>query len=120
MGRAVFTNSDGVVRKYVDVWQTRKCAESNRSAAIVSKNHKRRAGRAKHSMIRNAVQDRAHAVLANSEANIATTWTIAGEIATILDVIQGRSMQIGAAADEQRHGLYDPLQRFTPRFTRSQ
>ena len=41
---------------------------------------------------------------------------VAGEIAAVLDVIQCRSMQIGAAADEQRHRLRDRLQRFAPGF----
>ena len=71
-------------------------------------------------MIRNPVQDRAHAVLANAEVNVATFRIVPREIAAVLDVVQCRSMQIGAAAHEQGHRLRDRLQRFTAGFARGQ
>ena len=71
-------------------------------------------------MIGNAVQDRAHAVLADPKANVAAFWVVAREILAVLDVVQCRSVQICAAAHKQRHSLRDRLQRFAARFARGQ
>ncbi len=59
-------------------------------------------------------------MLANAEVNVATFWIVAREIAAVLDVVQRRSVQIGAAAHEQGHRLRNRLQRFTTRFARGQ
>ena len=71
-------------------------------------------------MIRDAVQDRAHAVFTNPEADVSPTGIIPVKIAAVLDVIHRRSVQIGAAAHQQRHRLRDRLQRFAAGLPRSQ
>ena len=116
MGRAVFADADRVVRENVDVRQFRERGEPNRGAAIIGENKKGRAGGAKNAVIRNAVHDRAHAVFANSEMDVAAVRIVAGEILAVLDVIQGRAVKIGAAADEKRHRLRERLQGFAPGF----
>src|SRR6184192_669318 len=74
-------------------------AESDRCPAIIGKDHKRRARGAEKSVIGNTVHDRAHAVFADPETDVATTRGLARKIPAVLDVVQGRSMKIGAAAD---------------------
>ena len=59
-------------------------------------------------------------MFANTEANVASAWILAREIAAILDVIHGRSVQIGAAAHQQRHRLRDWLQYLAASFSSGQ
>src|SRR6266576_840868 len=101
----IFTNANGIVRKNVDVRQTGKRGQTNRGTAIISENEKRCARRAEHSVIGNTVQNRAHTVFANAEVNVTTFRRVARKIATVLNVVQGRSVEVSAAADEQRHRL---------------
>ena len=54
-------------------------------------------------MVRDAVEDRAHPVFANAETDVAPAGIITIEIAAVLDVIHSRTVQIGTAADQQRH-----------------
>ena len=71
-------------------------------------------------MIRDAVENCAHAVLANTKPNVASAGIIAVKITAVLDVIHSRSVQISAAAHQHRHGLGDRLQRFAAGFARGQ
>src|SRR5712692_7855120 len=100
MRRSIFADADRVMRENVDVRQPRECAQSNRRAAIIGENGKRGARGAKKSVIRNTVENRAHAVLANAEANVAALWIVARKVLAILDVVQCRSVQVGAATHE--------------------
>ena len=72
MRRPVFANADRVVRENVNVRQLRERRESDRRATIIGENKKCRAGSAKNAVIRNPIHDRAHAMFANAEVNIAT------------------------------------------------
>src|SRR5215471_20985620 len=103
MRRAVLADADRVVGKNVNVGKPCECAESNSSAAIIGKDQERRTRSAEQPMIRDAVEDRAHAVLANAETDVAASEIVAIEITTILDVVHCRSVEIGAATHEQRH-----------------
>src|SRR6266849_9692705 len=100
MGLAVFAHANRIVGENVDVRKERERAEANGRAAIIGEDKKRCARRAKDSVIGNAVHDRAHAVLANTKMDVATAGIVPREIAAVLDVIQGRSMQVGTAADK--------------------
>src|SRR4029077_4782731 len=110
MGWAIFADADRVVSKNVNVWKLRECTEPNSSAAIVGKYHERRARRAEQPMIRDAIQDCAHPMLANAEADVAAAGSVSCEIAAVLNVVHCRSVQIGAAADQQRHCFRNWLQ----------
>ena len=57
-------------------------------------------------------------MFANAEADVTPAEIIAVKIAAVLDIIHGRSVQIGAAAHQQRHRLSDRLQRFAARLAR--
>src|ERR1043166_97657 len=103
MRGAVLADADRVVGKNVKIGKLRECAEPNSSAAIIGKHHERSARCTEQPVIRNAVEDGAHAVLAYPKTNIAPCEIVAIKIATVLDVIHCRSVQIGAAADQQRH-----------------
>src|SRR6266567_947427 len=100
MGRAIFTDTNRVMRENVNVWKPGERAQADRGSAVISKNKERRARRAEHAVIRNPIHDCAHSVFADAEADVASAGIVPGEIATVLDIIQGRSMQIGAAAYE--------------------
>ena len=71
-------------------------------------------------MIRDAVENRAHPMLANTESDVAPARIVPREIAAVLDVVHRRSVQIGAAAHEQRHRLRDRLQHFAAGLARGQ
>ena len=103
MRRAVLADADRVVGKNVNVGKLRECAEPNSSAAIIGEHQEGCARSAEQPMIRNAVKNGAHAVLANAETEVASAEIIAIEIAAVLDVIHCRTVQIGTAADQQRH-----------------
>src|SRR5947207_663202 len=72
VGGPILADTDRVVGKDVNVWQLRERSETNRGPAIIREHQKRGTRSAENSVIRNAVHDRAHAVFANSEMNIAT------------------------------------------------
>ena len=94
----------------IDIGQLRKRREPDRWPAVIGEDEKGRPGRTKNSVIRNPVHDRAHAVLANAEVNVATALRFAGEIAAVLDVVQRRSVKISAPTDEKRHRLGERLE----------
>src|ERR1700716_1302542 len=98
MRRAILTDADGIVGEDVNVRQPGERGEPDGWAAIVRENKKRRARSAEDTMIADAVHDRAHAVFANAEVNVTARIVVAGEIAATLDVVEGRTVQIGAAA----------------------
>ena len=110
MGRTVFADANRIVSENVYVRQLRERRETDRGPAVIGENQKRRSRRAENSVIGNAVHDRAHGVFANSEMNVATCRRFPGKIVPILDVVQGRPMKIGAAADEKRHCLGERLE----------
>src|SRR5437899_13016891 len=99
MGWAVLTDADRVVRKNVNIGKLRQCAKPNGSTAIVGKHHDCCARCAKKSVIRDAVEDRAHPMFANAEADVAAARSVPPEIAAVLAVIRCRSVQLDAAAD---------------------
>ncbi len=109
MRRAVFAYADRVMSENVKIRQLRKRAKPNGTTAIIGKHRERGARRTKQSVIRDAVEDRAHTVLPNPEPNVAAAEIVAIKIAAVLDVIHCRSVQIGAAAHEQWHRLRDRL-----------
>src|SRR6266516_8008334 len=112
MGWAVLTDADRVVRKNVNVGKLRQCAKPNGSTAIVGKHHECCARCAKKSVIRDAVEDRAHPMFANAEADVAAAKSVPREVAAILDIIHFRAVEISAAAHQQWNRLRDRLQRF--------
>src|SRR5438094_7066229 len=109
MRRTVLTNADRVVSKNVNIGKLRQRGQSNGSTAIIGKHHEGRTRCAKQSVIRYAIQDCAHPMLANAEADVTATRSVPREIAAVLNVVHCRSVQIGAAADQQRHCLRDWL-----------
>ena len=117
MGWAVFANSDRVMGKDVNIGKLRQGAQPNGGAAIIGEDHKRCARCAEQSVIRDAIQNRAHPMFANAEPKVAAAGIVAREIATVLNVVHCRSVQIGAAAHEQRHCFRDRLQYFAAGFS---
>ncbi len=116
--RAIFADADGVVGEDVDVGQLRERGEPDRRAAVIREDEKRGAGGAEDSVVTDAVHDRAHAVLADAEVDVPALAVVAREIFAAFDVVQGRAVQIGAAADEKRHRLRERLERFAPGLAR--
>src|ERR1700726_3084334 len=115
MGRSVFANTNRIVGKNVNVRKLGKRGQTNRCPTVIGEDQKRRTRRPEDSMIRNSIHDRAHAVFPNTEMDVATGWSVTGEIPAILDVIQRRAVEIGAAADEKRHRFRNRLKRFASR-----
>src|ERR1700693_6262622 len=99
MRRSVFADANRIVGENVNVRELGQRGQTDRWTAVIGKDKKRRTRCPEDSMIRNSVHDRAHAVFANTEMDVAAGWSVAGEIAAVLDVIQRRAVEIGTAAD---------------------
>ena len=73
-------------------------------------------------MRRDAVEDGAHAVLADAEADVAPGAVPGLEVVVaglqVADVVERRAVEVGAAADEQRHLRGERLQHVLPRLAR--
>ena len=106
MRRSVFTDGDAVVREDVDRREVAERREAERRAAVIGEHEERRAAGAEDAVRGDAVHDRAHAVLADAEADVAPRAMTRLEIVVaglqIADVVQGRAVQIRAATDQQR------------------
>jgi hypothetical protein len=70
MRRTIFANADRVVREDVDVRQLRERGEPDRRPAVIREDHKRRAGRAEDAVIADTIQNGAHPVLTDAEADV--------------------------------------------------
>src|SRR6476659_6680510 len=118
MSRAVFAYPDRIVSEYVNVRKPRKRCQSDRRAAIVSKNEEGSTRCPENSMIPNPIHDSAHAVFANPKMDISTFWFVPSEIASVFDVVQRRTVEIRAAANEERHSFRQGLQDVASSFSR--
>ena len=67
-------------------------------------------------MIADAVHDRAHAVFADAEVDVATRRVRSSKIAPVFDVIERGTVQVRAAADQEGHRLGKRLERFASGF----
>ena len=120
MRRAVLADTNRVVCENVKVRKLGQGRQTNRSPAVICKYGECCARRAKQPVVRYAVEDRAHAMLAYPEANVAPAGIVAAKIPAVLNVIHRRSVQISAAAHKQRHRLRDRLQDFAAGFASRQ
>ena len=84
----------------VSIGKLRERGEPNGSAAIIGKYRECCAGRAEQPVIRDAIENCAHPMFANTESDVASARVIAIKIATVVDVIHRRAVQIGAAAHQ--------------------
>src|SRR5271154_1681563 len=74
--------------------------QPNRRARVVGEAEKARAVWDEAAVQRDAVEDRAHAVLADSKMRIAALVLAALKVATVLDIGEGRLVQVGGAAEQ--------------------
>src|SRR6266851_2130590 len=119
MGRAIFAEADRVMRKDVDDVQAHQRGEPNRRPTIVCEDHEARAERNQTAVQRDAVEDRAHPVLADAEMEIAADVIVALEIAAVLQVGEGRLVEVRGAAEQARYALPDNLLDAGSRLARS-
>ena len=115
MSRTILANADRIVRKDIDHRQFGEASETNRRPTIVGKDQKSGTGRLENAMVGNPVHNGTHPVLANPESDIATGPVLGIEVFVALNVVQSRSVQIGAAADHERQCLRHGLQNVTSR-----
>ena len=92
MSGAVFTDADRVVSENIGIGKLRQRGQPNGSAAIIGKNHERRARCAKEPVIRDAVENCAHSMFANAESDVASAGIIAIKITSAIDVVHCRSV----------------------------
>src|SRR5215469_10219506 len=90
MRRAVLAHADRVVSEYEHHLQFHQRRQSNRRSRIVGEAHETRAIRNEAAVQRDTVEDRAHAMLSNSEVQIAAVVVATLEVAAVLDVGEGR------------------------------
>ena len=112
MGWAVFADADRVVGENVNVGQPRQCGQANRRPRVIGKNKEGRARSPENSVIGDAIQNRAHSMLANAKTDIAAPRIIASEIAAFVDVVHRRTVKIRASANQIGHRFSDGLKHF--------
>ena len=106
------------MRENVNVRQSRERREPNRGTTIIGEDKKGRTGCAENPVVAHAVHDRTHAVLPDSEMNVAAFRLVTRKIASVLDVVQSRAVEIGAAADQKWHRRGQRLQNIAAGFAR--
>jgi len=110
MSGAVFADADGVVGEDINDGEVGESGDANGAAAVVGEDEESGAAGAEESIIGEAVEDAAHAVFADAEADIATVAIGGIEVFGGGDVIEGGAIEIGAAADEIGDGVGDGLE----------
>src|SRR5215472_13422907 len=100
MRRAVLAHANRVVSEYEHHLQFHQRRQSNRWPRVVGEAHETRSVWNEASVQRDTVEDRAHAMLSNSEMQIAAVVVTTLEVAAVLDVGEGRLVEIGGAAEQ--------------------
>src|SRR5713101_7450157 len=109
MRRAVFTDANRIVRENKNYLQTHYRGEPDRRAAIVSKDHEAGSIWNKTAVQREAVENRAHRMLANPEMEVPARIIVPLEITALLDIGKGRFVEIRRPAEQPADPLRDNL-----------
>src|ERR1700730_4274039 len=105
MSGSILANADRVVSKYIDDWQVRQGCQADAGAAIIREHQEGSSAWAKNIMSCDTVQDRAHAVLPDTEADVASASVTKLKIVGIFRVtyiVKRRTVEIRTAANQQR------------------
>src|SRR5580700_4630026 len=105
----VLADADRIVREDEDNVNAHQRREPNRRPAVVGEDEETRTERDESTVEGDPVQDRTHRMLTDAEVEIASTIVVAGEVAAVLDVGEGRFVEVGRAAEEVPHTLRDHL-----------
>ena len=95
MSRSILAHSNGIVCEDIGHRQLGKTRNTNRRTKIISEDEEGRSTSAEETVVGDAIADRAHRMLANTEPNIAPLRSRSGIIATVLEVVLGRSVEVG-------------------------
>ena len=107
MRRAILAQSDRVVRVNVDHVAMHDVREPDGRSHVVRENQERRSVRNDAAKKRHSVHDRAHAVLANPEMEVATGVVLGGKTRLTLDDRVGGAGEIGGASHQLGNFLAD-------------
>ncbi len=108
--RAVFADGDAVMREYVDDAQLHQRREAHRWAHVVGKREERRSVRDDAAMQRHAVQNRAHAMLTNTEMDVPPAEVVTAQVAKTFERCAVGRREVGRATEQCRQVLCQHLQ----------
>ena len=101
VGGAVLADADGVVGVDVGDGQLAERGQAHGRAGVVGEHQEGGDGGLENAVVGDAVGHGGHGVLADAEADVAAGAVGGVEILVRGDVIQGRTIEVGRAADEQ-------------------
>ena len=94
----------------VDNRQLGEGRDAHGRARVVGEDEEGGDGRTEEAVVGETVGDRGHAVLADAEADVAAGTVGGVEVPVGRDVVEGRTVEVGAAPDEERQGGSDGLE----------
>ena len=93
--------------------QPGQSGQTDTGAAIIREDKERRATGAEEAVIRDAIAEGGHGMLADTKPDVAAPRIAGGKIAAVFDVVFGAAKEVGAASDKMWHGLGHHLQDLT-------
>ena len=119
MGRAVFTDEDGIMREDIDFMQLLDGGEAHRRLHVIGEDHERGAERNRIACKSQTVGDHAHTEFANAEVDVAAAPIFGTEVAHALQIGLRGGVQVGGTARQRRNklrgGVHDRAARRTRR-----
>ena len=104
VGRAVLAHADRVVREDVEDLEARERGQADGGPQVVREGQERGPRTLEHAVVGDAVEDRAHGVLADAEVQVAARGRGHVEVPEVLEVVLGRAVQVGRARDDEGGG----------------
>ena len=92
--RTILTQSDRVMRQYIENWQMHNATQSHRWSHVVSKD-KKRCTISPQTRQNHSIERRSHTVLPDAEVHVATAVAIGSEIPLTVEKRHGRWRQVG-------------------------
>ena len=86
MGRSILTNADTVMRKYIGQRHAHQCRQSCHRFAVITEYKEGRYIRTQTAVQHDAISDRCHRKLADTEVQVASSSVLLGEVPRILHV----------------------------------
>ena len=100
MSGSVFTNTNRVVGEDVDHGKLGQSGEADGGANVVGEDEEGRAAGTEEAVVSDAVANRAHAVLADTEPDVFTVGSLGAEVAGVLDVVLGRAVKVSRTSEK--------------------
>lgn len=104
---AVFTDTNGVVGEDIDDGEFSQSGEADGRAHVVGEDEEGRAAGTEEAVVGDAVANRAHGVLADTEPDVFAFWSRSAVVAGVLEVVLGRTVKVSRTGDKAGDELGD-------------